>query len=141
PGTDATVRDLRNLLALGGRHSKPGSWRPRIVNTVATTAAGIADLMTAFDAHRDWLKCSGAWPTRRVGRFAMQLETIVLAQLRQRLLGLSDPDRPADSGGMAADTGGLLCRLAQQVRRGERDVYDAAKAIRAELIRAAADNA
>jgi LAO/AO transport system kinase len=161
PGTDTAVRDLKNLLALGGRHSEPGSWRPRIVNTVATTAAGIADLMAAFDAHRDWLERSGTGLARRVGRFAMQLEAIVLAQLRQRLLGLSDAERnhTADSeagndpvvalgvdgvdgvgGGIhthtVTDAGGLLRRLAEQVRRGERDVYEAAEVLRTELTQA-----
>src|SRR4029453_9393192 len=34
-GADQTVRDLRSMLSLGGRHTRAGAWRPPIVKTVA----------------------------------------------------------------------------------------------------------
>ncbi len=35
-GADQTVRDLRYMLSLGGRHSEAGHWRPPICKTVAS---------------------------------------------------------------------------------------------------------
>ncbi len=118
-GADAAVRDLKNLLALGGRHSEPGAWRPRIVSTVATTGQGIDELMAAAAAHRDWAQRSEEWLCRRTRRAAAQLESLVLKELRLR-----------SSGGIADIS--LLARLAAAVARGERDPYEAATALLAD---------
>jgi len=115
-GADAAIRDLKNLLALGGRHSVPGAWRPRIVSTVATTGQGISELMSAVAAHREWSERSGERMHRRTRRAARQLELLVLEELRLR------------SSGGVADTN-LLARLAEAVARGERDPYGAAAAL------------
>lgn len=115
-GADAAVRDLKNLLALGGRHSVPGAWRPRIVSTIATTKHGIGELMAAAAAHLEWSESSGERMRRRVRRAAAQLELLVLEELRLR------------SNGGIADTS-LLARLAEAVARGEREPYDAAAAL------------
>src|SRR3954464_2734709 len=56
-GADQTVRDLRAMQALGGRHSEPGAWRPPICKTVASreTDSGIDEVLAKIEAHRQWL--------------------------------------------------------------------------------------
>ncbi len=43
-GADATVRDLRHMIRLGGAGRGPGAWRPRVVKTVAARAEGVDEL-------------------------------------------------------------------------------------------------
>jgi LAO/AO transport system kinase len=56
PGAELTVRDLKATLALGGRHSVAGAWRPRIVTTIAVKEHdnGVDQLVAALDEHREW---------------------------------------------------------------------------------------
>ena len=63
-GADQTVRDLRAMQSLGGRHSEPGAWRPPIVRTVAA---------------------SGEGARRRRARAAAEVEAIAVAALRDRI--------------------------------------------------------
>ncbi|WRL62679.1 hypothetical protein U6N30_22455 [Blastococcus brunescens] len=60
-GADTTVRDLRYMLSLGGRHSEAGHWRPPIVKTVASreTDNGVDQVLEKVEAHREWLESSG----------------------------------------------------------------------------------
>ncbi len=78
-GVRETRRDLEQMLDLGGARD----WRPPIVETVATTGAGIADLLEALDAHRTHLDGAGLVARRRAHARA-QLEAVVAAALRER---------------------------------------------------------
>ena len=103
-GVPATVRDLRGMLALN-----PGGedvWIPPIVKTVATTGAGIDDLLSAVDRHREWSHHSGDLFQRPVQRVQRELEGMALDLVRDRL-------------GDAGD-------LARRVLAGEIDPYRAA---------------
>jgi LAO/AO transport system kinase len=111
-GADATVKDLRSMLSLGGRHSEPGAWRPPIVKTVASRGEGIDDLVAAIDKHSGWLAEKGELERRRRERAANEVEAIAVATLRERIGELH---------GSAA-----LESLASQVVRGELDPYSAA---------------
>jgi LAO/AO transport system kinase len=111
-GADQTVRDLRAMQALGGRHSEPGAWRPPIVRTVAARGEGIDDLLAALDKHAEFLAASGERERRRQARAAAEVEAIALAALRARM---------ADVHGSAA-----LGTLAARVVGGELDPYAAA---------------
>jgi LAO/AO transport system kinase len=111
-GADQTVRDLRAMQALGGRHSEPGAWRPPIVRTVAARGEGIDDLLAALDKHTEFLAASGEGDRRRQARAAAEVEAIALAALRARI---------ADVHGSAA-----LGTLAARVVGGELDPYAAA---------------
>jgi LAO/AO transport system kinase len=111
-GADQTVRDLRAMQALGGRHSEPGAWRPPIVRTVAARGEGIDDLLAALDKHAEFLAASGERERRRQARAAAEVEAIALAALRARI---------ADVHGSAA-----LGTLAARVVGGELDPYAAA---------------
>ncbi|NUS73337.1 MAG: methylmalonyl Co-A mutase-associated GTPase MeaB [Corynebacteriales bacterium] len=97
-GADATVRDVKNMLALGGAHSSAGSWRPMIVKTVASAAdprveTGIDELMTAIDKHQGWLSSHDQLRERRLARARAEIESIVLSGVRARLA--ADASLPA----------------------------------------------
>ncbi len=113
-GADQTVRDLRYMLSLGGRHSEAGSWRPPICKTVASrdTDNGMDDVLVRIAEHREWLESTGEGHRRRSERAAREIEAIALASLRGRM---------GDVRGSAA-----LGSLASQVVAGECDPYRAA---------------
>jgi LAO/AO transport system ATPase len=111
-GADQTIRDLRYMLSLGGRHSAAGAWRPPILRTVASRGEGIDDLVAAMDKHRDWLVRTGELDRRRRERAGAEVEAIALGELRGRI---------GDVHGSAA-----LSALAEQVVAGKTDPYAAA---------------
>ena len=120
-GADQTVRDLRYMQSLGGRHSDPGSWRPPICRTVASrdTDNGIDTVLEKIEAHREWLASSGEGHRRRAERAAREIEAIALASLRERM---------GDVHGSAA-----LGALADTVVAGETDPYRAADELLGQL--------
>jgi LAO/AO transport system kinase len=79
-GVGGTRRDLEHMLDL----SSLGTWRPPIVETVATTAAGVDELVTAVAAHRDHLEADGRLAARRADRSAVELRRIVAERIDQR---------------------------------------------------------
>ncbi|MCW2700744.1 MAG: Lysine arginine ornithine transport system kinase [Blastococcus sp.] len=113
-GADQTVRDLRYMQSLGGRHSEAGGWRPPICRTVASreTDNGIDEVLARIEQHREWLESSGEGDRRRSERAAREIEAIALATLRGRM---------GDVHGSAA-----LDALAGRVVAGESDPYRAA---------------
>jgi LAO/AO transport system kinase len=113
-GADQTVRDLRYMQSLGGRHSEAGHWRPPIVKTVASreTDNGIDQVLEKIEAHRVWLESSGEGHRRRAERAAREIEAIALASLRERM---------GDVHGSAA-----LGTLSHRVVAGDTDPYRAA---------------
>jgi LAO/AO transport system ATPase len=113
-GADQTVRDLRYMLSLGGRHSEAGAWRPPIIKTIAAreTGNGIDEVLEKVEAHREWLESSGEGHRRRSERAAREIEAIALATLRERI---------GDVHGSAA-----LGSLADTVVAGGTDPYTAA---------------
>jgi len=111
-GAEQTVRDLRYMLSLGGRHSAAGAWRPPILRTVASRAEGIDEVLAAVDEHAEWLTRTGELDRRRRARACAEIEAIALAALR---------DRIGDVHGSAA-----LDAQAARVVAGETDPYTAA---------------
>jgi LAO/AO transport system kinase len=120
-GADQTVRDLRYMQSLGGRHSEAGAWRPPICRTVASreTDNGVDVVLEKIDAHREWLESTGEGHRRRAERAAREIEAIALAALRERM---------GDVHGSAA-----LGTLAEQVVAGRTDPYRAADELVASL--------
>jgi LAO/AO transport system kinase len=112
-GAKDVARDLRAMQSLGGRHSEAGAWRPPIVPTVATTGAGIDELVIAIGKHRDWLVRHGELTRRRQARAAAEIEAIALATVRARL------------GGVHASA--ALAEAAREVADGRDDPYAAAE--------------
>jgi LAO/AO transport system kinase len=117
-GAAQTVRDLRQMLAFG-EPGAAGAWRPPVVRTVAARGEGVAELVAALDAHRDWLDRSGARARRRRARAEAEIEAIALEQHRSRI---------GDLHGAAG-----LARLAERVLAGELDPYRAADELTARL--------
>ena len=118
PQAQQTVRDLRNMIALGhqpddepGRPDRSG-WKPPIVSTVATTGEGIGELADKIDAHWSWLTSSGERERRRLSRAREEVAAIAVGALRRQMRRL-----PEGTG---------LDELAGRVARGEMDPYAAA---------------
>jgi LAO/AO transport system kinase len=113
-GADQTVRDLRYMQSLGGRHSEAGHWRPPICRTVASRDKdnGIDEVLAKIEDHRSWLESSGEGERRRIERAAREIEAIAVAALRERM---------GDVHGSAA-----LSSLAAGVVAGQTDPFRAA---------------
>ena len=109
-GADRVRRDLRSMLALADR--REGAWRPPIVKTVASSGAGVDEVVVEIDRHRAWLEESGELAVRRTRRARGEVEAIAVTALRERwgdLHGRSELDH-----------------LAARVAAGECDPYAAA---------------
>jgi LAO/AO transport system kinase len=118
-GADQTVRELKQLIALGRRGSAGPSWRPPVICTVATRIEGIDELVGAIEQHRAWMIEHGELDARRQRRAEAEIEAIALTQLHGKL---GDVLR-----------GGALPGLAKRVVVGELDVYRAADELIGEL--------
>jgi LAO/AO transport system kinase len=79
PGAADAVADLRAMLGL----APTTDWVPPIVETVASTGSGVAELWAAVQAHRDHLGEEGV-AARRRHRRRIELETALAAELRRR---------------------------------------------------------
>lgn len=98
-GADATVRDLRQMISLGG--SRPaGAWRPPILKTVAARGQGLDEVLAGLDQHRAWLEADGRLRDARLRRAAGEVEAIAVATLRARIGDLRCGTRLVD---LAAD--------------------------------------
>ena len=101
PDTQATVRDLRSMVALA-----TADWKPPIVTTVATTGEGVDELVSQLDRHWSWLESSGERERRRLARAREEVIALVFGMVRERL---AVPDE-----------------LAARVADRQLDVYEAA---------------
>jgi LAO/AO transport system kinase len=102
PDTQATVRDLRNMIALS-----PAEWTPPIVTTVATSGEGVDELVRQLDRHWAWLADSGERDRRRLARAREEVTALAFGAVRARLVvpdelaervadGRCDPHEAAD---------------------------------------------
>jgi len=102
PDTQATVRDLRNMIALS-----PAEWKPPIVTTVATSGEGVDELVRQLDRHWAWLADSGERDRRRLARARGEVTALAFGAVRGRLAvpdelaarvadGRCDPHEAAD---------------------------------------------
>jgi LAO/AO transport system kinase len=80
PDTQATVRDLRTMVALA-----PGEWHPPIVTTIATTGEGIEELLRALERHAAWLDDSGERERRRLARARDEITALASGAVIRRL--------------------------------------------------------
>ena len=74
-----------------------GSWRPPILETVATTGEGTEELWTAIAEHRSCLIGDGSLEEGRQRRLAQEFHQILLARLAQEIDDLVGADRVADA--------------------------------------------
>ena len=76
PGAREARRDLEQMLDL----STLGSWRPPIVDTVASTGDGLEKLWEEIARHRAFLQQSALLEQRRTDRMAHELRRVLLAR-------------------------------------------------------------
>lgn len=107
-GVQATVRDLRNMIALAAE----GGWKPPIVPTVAARGEGVDEVIEKLDAHQTWMADTGELHRRRLARARQEVEAIAVTDLRKRMGDLHGHQR--------------LDVLAQKVLDGDCDPYTAA---------------
>jgi len=109
-GADSTVRELRNMIALGDHPDR--GWKPPVMRTVASTGEGVDHLVKEIDEHGAWLTESGEGHARRFRRARDEVEALALAIVRRRL----------ESG----TSGGQLDEAASEVAAGRLDAHTAA---------------
>jgi len=103
PGADATVRDLKNMVAMSRRGVPGPSWRQPIISTVASTMDGMADVVAALDTHQSWLVERGLLADRRFRRARAEVEAIALEAVKARIDSMfrtkprSLPVKPAET--------------------------------------------
>jgi LAO/AO transport system kinase len=106
-GSRETARDLNQMIDLGP-HTP---WRPPVIETVATSGTGVAELWAAVKAHRGFLESSGELAERRRTRLSKEIATIAAERVRYRI---------------SADASPVLEKLVARVERREIDPQAAA---------------
>ncbi len=86
PGAAETRHDLEAMLSLGAGRA----WTPPVVETVAATGHGVADLWAALTRHREFLADSGELERRRGRRADDELRNVVIARLVERAQQVCD---------------------------------------------------
>jgi LAO/AO transport system kinase len=81
PGAREARRDLEQMLDL----STLGEWRPPIVDTVASTGEGVAELWGEISRHRAHLLASGVLERRRADRLAHELRRVLMARSARKI--------------------------------------------------------
>lgn len=109
PGVNETIRDLNQMLDLGGERP----WRPPILPTVATTGEGVDEVWQAVRRHRAFLEEQGGLEERRASRLTGELQRALVSELTRRA---------------QTETGeGRFAQAAAAVIRHEIDPWTAAK--------------
>jgi LAO/AO transport system kinase len=80
PDTQATLRDLRQMVSLA-----TGEWKPPIVPTVGTTGDGVDELVKQLDRHDAWLESSGERARRQLARARDEVTALAFGMLANRL--------------------------------------------------------
>jgi GTPase len=107
-GVAATVQDLQGMLDLAGECS----WRPPVLETVATADRGVDALVGAIERHRAHLDASGELGKRREQRIADEIRALVLDRLIKQVDDFCSGTR--------------FATVVRRVADGESDPYTAA---------------
>ena len=113
-GAQTTARELRQMIALAGE-SAYDAWVPPVVTAVASTGAGIDDVVASIDGHHAWALANGALHERRVQRAREEVLSELLGYVRAR--ADHEPARLQ------------LTRLAEEVADGRVSVHAAAESL------------
>jgi LAO/AO transport system kinase len=108
PGAREARRDLEQMLDL----SSLGTWRPPIVDTVASSGAGLAALWDEIARHRAHLRQSKKLEQRRAERLGHELRRVLVARSTARIDELA--------------TGEEFAGAVKALAAGELDPYQAA---------------
>ncbi len=96
PGVDVTVRDLRQMLEMGGERS----WQPPVVVTTATSGEGLAELWSAVVEHHRHLAAGGGLAARRAARLEREVEGAIAELVQRRMRAAAAGE---EVGGLLAD--------------------------------------
>lgn len=91
-GVGETVRDLTQMLELGGKRD----WPPPVIPTVASTGDGVAELWKAVRQHRSYLADSGRLDESRERRLIEEMELALVAGMQRRVRASVPDDRWAE---------------------------------------------
>jgi LAO/AO transport system kinase len=80
PDTQATIRDLRQMVSLA-----KSEWKPPIVPTTGTTGEGVDELVSQLDRLDAWLESSGERARRRLARARDEVTTMAFGALARHL--------------------------------------------------------
>ncbi|QHS18330.1 methylmalonyl Co-A mutase-associated GTPase MeaB [haloarchaeon 3A1-DGR] len=97
-------------------HRHDDAWTPPIVETVATTGSGIADLIDALDAHRDHLLATDDLATTARSRHAATIRALLRADLEALLETTLERQGGIDD-------------LVRRIETGETDPYAAVESV------------
>ncbi len=112
-GVAGTVRELKGMVALGRAGTAgPEVWRVPVLQTVASTGAGLDGLVAEIDAHAAFLDTHGGADARRRSRAALAVRALVLERI--------------DAALSAAETRSDLESAAREVADGRLDPHAAA---------------
>ncbi|WP_096390795.1 methylmalonyl Co-A mutase-associated GTPase MeaB [Halopenitus persicus] len=116
--TVARLEEMRRLRerATTDRSSETDEWTPPIVETVATTGTGIADLIDALDAHRNHLIETDGFATTARSRHAATIRALLRADLEALLETTLERQGGIDG-------------LVRRVEAGETDPYAAVESM------------
>ena len=87
-GIDETVSDLERMLSL----RTTSTWRPPVVQTIATEGRGADELWTAIRRHGEWSRESGEFERRRSLRLDQELRRVVNALMAAKVDDLATGD-------------------------------------------------
>lgn len=109
-GAKQSVRELNQMLDYG----RERSWRPPVLQTIATKGEGIPELWAAIKGHRKRMIEESELDRRRRARIAKEIQTIVAERVRAKV---------------GRDSAEALHDLVDRVARREIDPYAAAEVL------------
>ncbi|MGD0321281.1 MAG: methylmalonyl Co-A mutase-associated GTPase MeaB [Acidimicrobiales bacterium] len=81
PGARGTRRDLEQMLDL----SRPGAWRPPVLEAVAIKGEGVALLWEELERHHDYLESSGELARRHRERLEREFRAVLVARIEREV--------------------------------------------------------
>jgi len=112
-GLAATLRDVHAMLSLAAGRG----WEPPVVETVATSGRGTAELLAAVLGHQGHLEATGELGARRARRVSDELRALVVEGAVARAATVCDGPR--------------FATVSRQVADGDLDLYTAATLLQA----------
>ncbi|MEX2155842.1 MAG: methylmalonyl Co-A mutase-associated GTPase MeaB [Gemmatimonadales bacterium] len=124
PGADKLKQELEVMLGIRREnafahvpaHHGPSDWEAPVLQTVASTGAGIPELAAALDRHHEYLAGSGKLVERRRRRLAARTRAVVNRAIRQWVWDETGAEE-------------LVARRLDEVAGGDRSPYDVAAEI------------
>jgi len=114
---DRTATEVKMMLALA---PKTGGWDPPVVQSIATSGEGVAEVLEAVRRHRAWQEQQGKLPARRYERRRREILRAAERRLQAQVLEVASRSRRLDD-------------LTEQVTAGRLDPAAAAEELLKDL--------